>query len=108
MSHLLPPTNIGEMKTITSITGRKRSYTILDTIFRLQSTYSGKAVCLHKLRWEDDGSIELRLGYYIRARKEGPRKGKWMWGQSALMIPIEDLKAVLKEATEKGWFDQTL
>ena len=43
-----------------------------------------------------EGSTEYRIGYYIVNRK-----GRWHWGQYALMIPAEDLRSLLAKALEE-------
>ena len=75
---------------------------MLDEITRIQSNYPAKAIYLQQLQWENDGRIELRLGYYIIGKK--PKvAGKWVWGQFATMIPVEDFRAIIHEATKRGW-----
>jgi hypothetical protein len=96
------PSNVGKTRTITDIDGKKRRFTILGEILHEQSTYPEKLICLQKLRFEDDGRIELRLAYYIIGKKP-KMAGKWVWGQFATMIPVEDFEAVIHKATEKGW-----
>ena len=52
---------------------------------------------------EVNDRIEVRLGYYVIGEK--PRmKGKWVWGQYAAMMPIEDFKFLVDEALRRGWF----
>jgi len=42
-------------------------------------------------------SMEYRFGYYT-----GNRKGRWHFGQYALMLPTADLDALLQKAREEG------
>ncbi len=98
----LPP-SIGKKGVITDIDGNKQCFTVIDEIRREQSTYTDKVICLQQLQFEDDGRIELRLAYYIIGKKPGKTKGKWVWGQFATMMPIEDFRAIVHEATRKGW-----
>ena len=44
-----------------------------------------------------EGSVEYRIGYYIVNRK-----GRWHWGEYALMIPAEDLRAQFAKALHEG------
>ena len=84
------------------INGIPLSYVVEDEIVRIQSDYPEKAIYLQKLRFENEERTELRLAYYIIAKK--PRMaGKWAWGQSATMMPIEDFRAIVREARKKGW-----
>jgi hypothetical protein len=44
-----------------------------------------------------EGSTEYRIGYYIVNRR-----GRWHWGQYALMIPAGDLRSLLAKALDEG------
>ena len=44
-----------------------------------------------------EGSVEYRLGYYIVNRK-----GRWHWGQYALMLPAEDFGGFIEKAVAEG------
>ena len=48
----------------------------------------------------DDGRVEVRLGFYIFNKE----KQRWFWGRNATFAPPEDFKAIVDEATNKGWF----
>lgn len=63
---------------------------------------SGKIIVLQKLKF-DDGRHELRLGYYIIGRRDG-MKGKWTWGQFAILLPMADFIAISEEARNKPGF----
>ena len=105
MSHPPCPSNVGKTRTVPHIGGSKRRFTVLDEICKRQSTYPDKLIYLQKLRFEEDGRIELRLAYYIIGKK--PRMcGKWVWGQFATMIPIKDFQAIISKAVEKGWWSE--
>jgi hypothetical protein len=43
------------------------------------------------------GAVEYRVGYYIVNRK-----GKWHFGQFALMLPTTDLLLLLQQARDEG------
>jgi len=62
-----------------------------------------KLITFQKLRLEEENRIEFRLGYYMIGVKLGA-KGRWVWGQYALMIPEKDFKVILKEAQKRKWF----
>lgn len=102
---MLPPLprNIGKkFGPFKDINGHPRSYVVEDEIVRIQSDYPEKAIYLQKLRFENEDRTELRLSYYIIAKK--PRMaGKWAWGQFATMLPIEDFRVIVREAKKKGW-----
>ena len=76
-------------------------YTVLDEIVHIPPSNPGKAIYLQMLRF-DDGREEMRLCYYMIGHK--PRaKGKWLFGQFALMIRREDFDEIMSKAREKGW-----
>ncbi len=99
-----PPLPIGKGKRrfLTDIDGRKQPFVILDEIRRIQSTDPNKAIYLQKVRFEGDGRIELRLAYYIIGKK--PRMaGRWVFGQYATLMPIDDFRLIIQEAERRGW-----
>ncbi|MBI1880611.1 MAG: hypothetical protein HYR94_20735 [Chloroflexi bacterium] len=102
MSHPPLPSGIGKKGTITDINGNKQYFSIVDEITQMQSTNPEKVVYLQQIRFEHDNRIELRLGYYIIGKKPN-RAGKWVWGQYATMLPVEDFRTIISKATEKGW-----
>lgn len=98
------PENIGDRSTIEDIGGNPVTYVVEDEIKIIQSTQPEKAIYLQKLRFEPDGRSELRLGYYMIGKKPSVA-GRWVWGQFATMIPVEDFIKIYRLAEEKGWFD---
>jgi hypothetical protein len=80
-----------------------------DEIVRESSNHpSGdKLLYLQKVRHLHDNSIELRFGYYIIGKKEGRTKGKWVWGQFAPFIRLNDFQAIIEEARQRGWIEAT-
>ena len=101
MVHPPLPSRIGKRTNFKDIEGKPRSYVVRGEIVRIQSTNQEKAIYLHLLDFEE-GHSELRLGYYMIAKK--PRMaGKWAWGQFAAMLPIEDFNAIVREARKRGW-----
>ena len=79
------PDNIGKRRRVKDIIGEIRHFTILDEIKFFQSTNPFKAIYLQRFRFEEDGRIELRLGYYIIGKKP-KMDGKWVWGQFAIHV----------------------
>ncbi len=84
-------------------------YFIIEDEIKLQQSTEGqfaklgqKLIYLQKIRYEDNNQTELRIGYYVMGRK-GITKGKWVWGQFAPFIPAGDFKALVDEATKRGW-----
>lgn len=102
-----PPSQIGKRSWLPEHPDHKYWFTIIDEVRHHQSTFAagtseGKLLCLQLLRFEETGMEELRLGYYIIGKK--PRMlGKWVWGQFATMMPIEDFRALVDKARDKGW-----
>jgi len=96
------PSKIGKKGALIDIDGNKQHFIILDEVTHVQSTYPGKVICLQRLRFESDCHIELRLAYYIIGKKP-KMAGKWVWGQYATMMPVEDFQTIISKATEKGW-----
>lgn len=97
------PNNIGKRRKISTILGTKRYIIIEDEILVIQSNAPHKLITFQKLRLEEENRIEFRLGYYMIGVKTGA-KGRWVWGQYALMIPEKDFKVILKEARKRKWF----
>ncbi|PWB53890.1 MAG: hypothetical protein C3F13_08265 [Anaerolineales bacterium] len=98
------PSNIGKRRKTIDIKGDIRFFTILDEISFHQSTNPKKAIYIQRIQFEKEGSIELRLGYYIIGKK--PRViGKWVWGQFAMMLSPNNFCTAYRLAMEKGWLD---
>ena len=94
------PDNIGRVRKIKSINGDDVTFTIVDEIILPQG--SGKLIYFQKLQHDPGKRLEYRLCYYMLGVKEA-RKGKWVFGQYALMIDAKDLKKVLQEAKKRKW-----
>ena len=96
------PSHIGKRgKLIVPPNGIKIGYTIKDEICVFQSTLPSKILCLQSIEF-DDGRKEIRLGYYIIGKK--PKMlGRWVWGQYAALMPLQDFKKLIKRAEKKGW-----
>jgi len=87
-------------------TGEKFPFTIVKEVRHPQSWFAAgtgaKILCLQLLELEHNGKQELRLGYYIIGKK--PRMlRKWVWGQYATMMPIEDFYTLVEMARKEGW-----
>jgi hypothetical protein len=96
------PDNIGKRRRIKDIRGNPRYFVIVDEIRLQQSTQDQKAIYLQQLQFEEDGGLEFRLGYYMISKK--PRfAGRWVWGQYATMMPVNDFQEIIHLAKEKGW-----
>jgi len=102
MSYPPLPSNIGKRRPITDIDGNKQHFTVLDEVTQVQSTYRDKVIYLQRIQFENDGRIELRIGYYIIGKKP-KMAGKWVWGQYATMMPAKDLQSIIHQAIKKGW-----
>jgi hypothetical protein len=97
------PNNIGKKRMIPAIDGRERHFIIEDEIIHPQSNSNRKIIVLQKMRFVEEDRIEFRFGYYMIGLKPKVR-GRWVWGQFCLLIPQEDLLAVLDEAKRRKWF----
>jgi hypothetical protein len=67
-----------------------------------QSDLPEKILCLQRIEFQEDGRIEVRLGYYIIGKKPKMR-GRWVWGQFAALMPLRDFEALIRQAERKGW-----
>jgi len=99
------PNNVGKTRRIPAIDGRIRHFKIEDEIIRPQGNSDRKIIVLQKMRFIEEDRIEFRFGYYMIGLK-AKAKGRWVWGQFCLLIPQEDLMALLKEAKKRKWFQQ--
>ncbi len=97
-----PPSRIGKTTRRKDIFGNPMIYKVADEIVHVPPSNSGKAIYLQKLEFEPDKKIEYRPCYYMIGQK-GRGKGKWLYGQFAMMIGKEDLEYILSRAREKGW-----
>ncbi len=102
MSTALPPrpVNVGKRRTITNISGRKIHLVVRDEIVIPHG--DNKLIYFQQLQFEEDGRIEYRLTYYMIGQKPA-RRGRWVFGQYSLMLPAEELSALLKEARKRKW-----
>jgi hypothetical protein len=76
-------------------------YTITDEVRVTQSDMREKILYLQRIEFEDK-RIEVRLGYYIIGKKPNMR-GRWVWGQFAALMPLQDFRALVRAAKKKGW-----
>ena len=99
-----PPSRIGKVTRRKYIDGRPMIYTVVDEIVHITKSNPRKALCLHLLKFEDDGRTEMRFCYYMIGRK--PRgRGRWLFGQFAPMIRRADFEEILARARKKGWIN---
>lgn len=85
---------------MTDIDGNKLKFKIERQICLPQSNKPDKFFVLQELTF-DGGNKEIRIGYYIRAKK-GKRAGKWAWGQFCPFLPRNDLVKLIKKAQREG------
>jgi hypothetical protein len=79
-----------------------KHYHVTGEIYVQQTGMPKKYFCLQRIEFDEDGRIELRLGYYIIGKR--PRmRDKWTFGQFAPFLPVSDFKAVIREAEQEGW-----
>jgi hypothetical protein len=97
------PSTVGKRGRLVEPLGRVWDYIVLDEVRREQTGYPTCIFVLQRIKYDDDGRVELRFGYYIIGQREGRTRGKWCWGQYAPMLPASDFEALVKMATEKGW-----
>lgn len=99
------PNSIGKRRSHVAIDGRTVHKTVEDEIVVLQraAARNPKLICFQKIRFEENNKLQYRFTYYMLGFKEGPRKGRWVFGQYSLFIPAPDLKRLLKLARKRGW-----
>lgn len=98
------PDNRNRTSTIEDISGNDVAYTIIDEIVQQQTGHPGKLLCLQLLDF-GEGKLEVRLCYYIIGQKAG-RQWQWFFGQSATMLPRQDLLDLVRQAEGRGWFER--
>lgn len=96
------PSNIGQRRRAQKPEGGHFHFGIVDELYIRQSGLPSKLIYLQKMKFDSDGRVELRLGYYIIGKRPAMR-GRWVWGQFATMIPFEDFKRIVAKAKRKGW-----
>jgi hypothetical protein len=99
------PHNIGKTRLIPAIDKSIRHFLIEDEIVRKQSNSERKIIVFQKMRFLEEKRYEFRFGYYMIGHV-GKTKGRWVWGQFCLLIPQEDLMALMKEAKKRKWFSK--
>ena len=97
------PDNIGKTRMIPAIDGMKRHFRIEDEIIHPQSNSNRKIIVFQKMRYVEENRVEFRFGYYMIGIKP-KAKGRWVWGQFCLLLPEEDLMAILEKARKRKWF----
>ena len=97
------PSKVGRRgKLVLPPDSRVLHYTITDEISQPQSDQPEKVLCLHRIEFDEDKRVQVRVGYYIIGKK--PKMlGKWVWGQFAALMPLSDFQALIRRAQERGW-----
>jgi len=96
------PNKINTKGQLTDIDGVQKTFTIVDEIIHPQSSNPQKLIILQKIQFDDSLKIEFRLAYYIIGKKP-KMAGKWVFGQYATFMPIEDFQFIMNAAKQKGW-----
>lgn len=100
-----PPlaSHIGHRGVLDFPDGSRQHFVIADEIQRQHSGVDTKIISLQLLRFDEDGREQVRVGYYVIGKK--PRmRGRWVWGQFATMMPLDDFTWLVRQAEAKGWF----
>ncbi len=95
------PSTVGKRGETRGPLGEVWPFVVIDEIRREPPKSRGCIYVFQRIQY-DEGSEELRLGYYIIG-KTGRMRGRWCWGQYALMAPASEFQALVKMAIEKGW-----
>ena len=98
------PKTIGKRGRIHTIDDKIQYFIVKDEIVheqRIREMKTRKLIYLQKIKF-DDGRSEYRFTYYMIGLKPGA-KGRWVFGQSSLMIPPKALSVVLRKARERKW-----
>ena len=77
-------------------------YKITGEIRVPQTGMPEKILCLHRIEFDEDQRVEIRIGYYIIG-KLPKMKGRWVWGQFAALMPMKDFRALIKKAEKEKW-----
>ena len=97
------PSKIGKRgKLVLPPDKRVLHYTITDEVRVPQSDMPEKILCLQRIEFDEDKRVEVRLGYYIIGKLPKMR-GRWVWGQFAALMPLQDFRALIQQAEKKGW-----
>jgi hypothetical protein len=102
MSYPPAPSNIGKRGLAKAASGKRIYFAIEDEIHIPQSGRPDKLIYLQRLKFESDGRVELRLGYYVIGEKPAAR-ARWVWGRFATMFPAHDFRSIIRRAERKGW-----
>jgi len=100
------PNNVGRIRRFTDIHKQKRALKIeAEVKLRCDRGDAAFALYLQKFKvlegsWQDN--ILYRIGYYAIIMS-GKRKGKWGWGQYAVLARPEEFMELFRLAREAGW-----
>jgi hypothetical protein len=101
---LIAPNSINKPRRIHTIDGKYRKFTVVDEIHceqKVREKKTHKLIFFQKIKFED-GEIQYRFTYYMFGLKKGAR-GRWVFGQYSLMIPVGKLSYLLREARKRKW-----
>ena len=94
------PNNKNKVRKLKDINGNPVQFKVLDEIVVPHG--KGKLIYFQQLRHEPAMELEYRLCYYMIGVKES-RKGRWVFGQFALMAPAKLLVKIYAEAKKRAW-----
>jgi hypothetical protein len=99
----LPDCGVGKLRTRKNIKGQPFTFFVEDFV-GFPSKDGRKFICLQKIQHTAPRPArEYRFAYYMVGEKPGA-KGRWVFGQFALLLGEAELKKLLKLATKK-WSD---
>jgi len=101
MSYPPPPSNIGKHGKSKTPDGKSFSHEIVDEIHIFQKRSKTKLIYPQRIKLSN-GREELRLGYYIIGKKPAMR-GRWVWGQYATFLPVQDFNKIIRMAKKRRW-----
>ena len=105
----LPSPRIGQETNTRRIDGSRLHFVVRDGVCLQAPSNPFKAFILQKIEIDDgegleNGHIEIRIAYYMVAHKES-RRGKWLFGQFAPMMTIDEYGLIQREVEGRGWLD---
>ena len=101
MNYPPAPSNKGKYCVGRKPEGGHFRFTIVDEFHIKQTKLPTKLIYLQKIKFDSDGRIEYRLGYYVIGKRPVMR-GRWVWGQFATMIPLRDFRRIVRKAKSRG------
>jgi hypothetical protein len=100
-SSVKPNFGVGKRSTRKNINGDEFTFVVEDAVGFEVGSVNQKYICLQKIQHlAPKKRVEYRFAYYMIGVKEGA-KGRWVFGQYALMIAPSQLKKLLQLAVKK-------